>query len=536
MDLSKLPKEELVKELGRRGEDTRGTKAVLRERLGEILKEEAFPVVPLAESLKLGTELDRDQGKSEGIQNVETQSKLEDDAVSFKRAPSVRTTSSMASARATERAKLAGLSARKEALKRKHELEAKEAELRHMREDLELQTEIKESEAREKVFEEMLTQEGTPRPQERAPRPQEGAPRSQEGAPRPQEGTPRPQEGIPRPQEGVPWSQEGAPRPQEGTPRPQEGISRPQEGVPRSQEGATWSQEGMPRPQEGTPRPQECTSQPIEGAPRLQECAPWPQQSTSQPQDGATKLQDSTVYDSLRAGVANVRRLNLPFLDLTTFKGDAASFRPFMQTFDSNIARNLDSEAEKLLYPLKFTKGKLHDIVQTCVHLPEELGYAQAVKLLSRRYDSQVQTVASLVDKILSLPALRLDDGDGLDDFGIYLRGCANALETLPDGLASVDAKVIYKLLDKVPYHMVEGWRRRADTIEQEGKRSANFRDLVEFIEKEARIATNSSYGRQALFERVRKHDDKRSTQAPRRVVTGKTMTGSVRPMDSVAA
>ena len=231
-----------------------------------------------------------------------------------------------------------------------------------------------------------------------------------------------------------------------------------------------------------------------------------------------------------------MRRLNLPSLDLTTFKGDAASFRPFMQTFDSNIARNLDSEAEKLLYLLKFTKGKPHDIVQTCVHLPEELGYAQAVKLLSRRYDSQVQTVASLVDKILSLPALRSDDGEGLDDFGIYLRGCANALETLPDGLASVDAKVICKILDKVPYHMVERWRRRADSIEQEEKRSANFRDLVEFIEKEARIATNSSYGRQAFVERVRKHDDKRSTQAPRRVVTGKTMTGSVRPMETVAA
>ena len=183
------------------------------------------------------------------------------------------------------------------------------------------------------------------------------------------------------------------------------------------------------------------------------------------------------------------------------------------------------------MYLLKFTQGKPHDIVQTCVHLPEELGYVQAVKLLSRRYDSQAQTVASLVDKMMTLPVLRADDGEGLDDYGIYLRGCLNALENLPHGLGSVDDKVICRLLEKVPY-LMESWRRIADGIEQQGKRLASFRDLVEFIEKEARVATNHQYGRQVLGSsgKARKDDAKKAeTQAPRRIVSGRALAGSVR-------
>ena len=82
MDLDKLGKEALVGELSKRGEDTRGNKAVLRERLQEILKEE-------------------------------TETQLDPDSTSL-RASSVRTTSSVALARLLEKVKLASLSAKKQ--------------------------------------------------------------------------------------------------------------------------------------------------------------------------------------------------------------------------------------------------------------------------------------------------------------------------------------------------------------------------------------------------------------------------------------
>ena len=94
MDLDKLGKEALVGELSKRGEDTRGNKAVLRERLQEILKEETF-------------QTEKPQRREE------TETQVDPDATSL-RASSVRTTSSVALARLLEKVKLASLSAKKQ--------------------------------------------------------------------------------------------------------------------------------------------------------------------------------------------------------------------------------------------------------------------------------------------------------------------------------------------------------------------------------------------------------------------------------------
>ena len=60
-----------------------------------------------------------------------------------------------------EKARRAGLLAKRETLQKKHKVEVQEAELRRLREELELQAEIDECEANEKVlgqYESMVTQ------------------------------------------------------------------------------------------------------------------------------------------------------------------------------------------------------------------------------------------------------------------------------------------------------------------------------------------------------------------------------------------
>ena len=501
MDLDKLTKEALVSELGRRGEDTRGTKAVLKERLEEVLKEEAFQI-----------------DKPAAAAQPDERRKPEDDTRSLRTAAS--TTSSIASARALEKAKLAGLTARKEALKRRHLIEAEEAELRRRKEALEIQAEMDESEAKGKVLEEMLSEER-----------QQAAAMWLQGA---TAAAVNPQEAALR--------QEAAtavrPRVAARTASRQDAAVKT---TPKEVAPATTLQEASQAPlQEASPAPQqEASPAPLQEA----AAAPFQQEVT----EATTQRGAATATQGI-TDMQMAKRLHLPSLDFAIFRGDPAKFKPFIRTFESNIARYVDCEEEKLLYLLKFTRGKPHDLIQTCVHLPEGLGYAQAVKLLRRRYDDQAQTVASLVDEMLDLPVLRADDGDGLDDFGIFLRGCLNALETLPHGLGAVDSKTIRKLLEKFPYHMIERWRRKADKIEQEGRRPAGFGDFVDFIEMEARIATNPSYGRHVLGSsgKTRKDDMKKAetkkmevkkveTQAPRRLNTGRALGGSVQPVEGAA-
>ena len=122
----------------------RGTKAVLKERLEQVRKEEALNAQKPVEAVAKASSVNDDGGNSPR---------------SSKPPSSVRTSVSMRSERAMEQAKHAGLLAKREALKKKHqieaqeaELKAQEAELRKLKEELELQAEIDASEAKSKVL------------------------------------------------------------------------------------------------------------------------------------------------------------------------------------------------------------------------------------------------------------------------------------------------------------------------------------------------------------------------------------------------
>ena len=203
--------------------------------------------------------------------------------------------------------------------------------------------------------------------------------------------------------------------------------------------------------------------------------------------------QDNCKIDSTHD---HVTRLSLPTLEFSTFKGNNEHYPSFMRAFQTNIASRLTNEEEKLQYLLQYTADKPREIVSTCLYLPPEHGYEEARRLLDRRYGNFAQMAVSLVERILEYPIIKSEDVEGLDSFAIHLRGSLNALKSLPHGAGSVDVKTIRALVDKVPYHMKEKWRRAVDGIEQTSFRQATFEDFVDFVEVEARIATNPSYGR----------------------------------------
>lgn len=100
------------------------------------------------------------------------------------------------------------------------------------------------------------------------------------------------------------------------------------------------------------------------------------------------------------------RRFHLPTLEISTFDGDLGRYRCFMRAFHTNIAVKLSDEEEKLHYLYQFTSGKPREIVSTCLHLPPERGFAEAVSLLDRRYGRPAQVATGLVDKLLQFSSI----------------------------------------------------------------------------------------------------------------------------------
>lgn len=438
MNIDELQKEELKSELSKRGEDVRGTKAVLKERLQQVLKEEAM-----------------DGGKPPEIGKRKEDIKDDDDGnsavSSSKPASSVRTSASIRSERAIEKAKHAGLLVKKQALLKKHHIEAQEAQLRKMKEELELQAEIDECVAKEEVlgrYEDAVTENDN---------------------------------------KVMPV---------------QEDLKDKEH---RDLVTATGEETRWPRATKKISREPGVAADEVENSPAPE----------SEPH---VEVRASSVSADLQL----MKRINLPELKLGTFDGKAEAFKPFMRAFETNIASKLNDEFEKLMYLMQMTSGKVREIVSTCVHLPPDRGYKEAVNLLNRRYSNNTQTVSSLIEGLVNHPSIKPDDVDALDTFSIHLRGAYNALQSIPGGISDVGPKTIGRIVEKLPFGMMDRWRREADRIEHDEKRTAELKNLVDLVEQEARVARHPVYGRQAL-----------STQRKDAKVTHtkhlKAMTGTVR-------
>ena len=154
IDIEKLQVADLKREPDARGEDSRGSKAVLKQRLSQVLKEESYQ-----KKIEL-----QPKGVSEQRKDVESRSQGDVDARSIKTTSS---RGSVASQRAVEAARRAGLIAKMDALKQKHELEAQIEHLRRKQEQMQLVADLKESEAKDSVLAQFEADETKQDPHER---------------------------------------------------------------------------------------------------------------------------------------------------------------------------------------------------------------------------------------------------------------------------------------------------------------------------------------------------------------------------------
>ena len=486
METDKLQVADLKRELDRRGEDTRGTKSVLRERLEQVLREEAIAHGTLDD-------------KNRDVEAVPVQGKEESkgDAKSVRSSHSgistrVSSQASVASERALEAARRAGLHAKAAALKKRHEIEELQEQLRRKKEELEIQAELDESLAKEDVlaqFEEdgAVKREIAMQHEDR---------RQQDGN----------EEQENREQEDRKEKQENREEKQEYRKEKQDYRKENQEDRKEKQEDRR-EKENRKQEQEDTRQEEKERTQEMEGLP--------------------VRLRRAEV--EIASVIPSLKRVGMQPLELHAFDGKQEEFLPFLTAFEANIATRLDSEEEKLLYLLQMTKKKPHDLVATCIYLGEK-GYQEAVRLLKARFSNSTEARACLIDKMRRQPAIKYDDVDGFDNFTILLRGVLNALQSPSLGDAGLESTTICQIVEKVPW-MMDRWRRLADKIEQEEHRQANFKELVKFMELEARISKNPAYGKHVLGARSRTEGRPQETQRTQEV-RSRTLAGSVKKIE----
>ena len=189
----------------------------------------------------------------------------------------------------------------------------------------------------------------------------------------------------------------------------------------------------------------------------------------------------------------------LPKPEIPVFSGEVTRFHQFIRAFDGRVADVITDDSEKLTYLEQFTSGAPRDIVRGCMFMKSG-GYQEARRLLIKKYGNHDRVAASFIDRLMRWPFVKADDVSSLDRLAVEMRTCLNAVDSLMETNHELDhPKTMKRLLEKLPFTIQERWRREVDKLREMRGRSPVFSDLVSLVEVEARIASNTAFGRQVF-------------------------------------
>lgn len=193
--------------------------------------------------------------------------------------------------------------------------------------------------------------------------------------------------------------------------------------------------------------------------------------------------------------VTQQRLANLPQRKVPEFSGDPLEFLPFLRAFEHIIHSRTDNDEDRLYYLEQFTNGEPRELVRSCQHMSSQQGYSEARRLLTYHYGNEQKIAAAYVDKAVKWPPIKAEDAKSLHSFSIFLTGCNNVMKDM-DYLEEMNSPsnlriVVYKL----PFRLRERWRVIAFDIQEREGRRAKFSDLVMYINRQAKIASDPLFG-----------------------------------------
>ena len=96
----------------------------------------------------------------------------------------------------------------------------------------------------------------------------------------------------------------------------------------------------------------------------------------------------------------------------------------------------------------------------------------------------------------------------GLNRFSLFLMRCKNAMEGSGHLTKLEQPDTVRKLVLKLPFNLRVRWRRLVDDIMETETRAVRFRDFTEFVDHEARVATNPVF--RSIVEDTKPNMDRR--------------------------
>lgn len=182
---------------------------------------------------------------------------------------------------------------------------------------------------------------------------------------------------------------------------------------------------------------------------------------------------------------------HLPQRDIPVFSGDPLEFKSFIRAFDYTIHDKTHNDNDRLYYFEQFTRGEPRDLVRSCQHMSPYQGYSEARKLLAYHYGNELKILSAYMNRALNWPQIKPDDAKALHSYSLFLTGCNNAMQDF-DQLREIENPTNLRIIvSKLPFKMREMWRVSAFDIQEASGKRPRFADLVRFINRQAKIASD---------------------------------------------
>ena len=184
--------------------------------------------------------------------------------------------------------------------------------------------------------------------------------------------------------------------------------------------------------------------------------------------------------------------LQVPKVDLPTFKGDPMQYHIFMRAFDDNVERVISDPSSKLARLMQLCTGEAARVIQGCTLMRPERGYVRARQLLKDRYGDEFM-IAELWGQRLLSTSNRMP----LREFADELRAGYESLDAL-DALDELQTQGnLSEIIKKLPGYLQNKWRDVVRRLKVHEHRRPDLQDVVEYVEEAAAVASDPVYGNQ---------------------------------------
>ena len=214
-----------------------------------------------------------------------------------------------------------------------------------------------------------------------------------------------------------------------------------------------------------------------------------------------------------------IKHLKRPVVEITKFSGDPLKYVSFMRQFKANVLPYCDDEGERMTLLMQYCEGEARQIVSSYSHLRDHSAYKASIESLEKRYGRSDVIAATYVSRALQWPYISPKNPKALDAYALFLREINSAIIDLNEVRTLEYPENMMRLVCKLPVKMHDQWRSIVYRKKEEDE-PVKFNDLVRFVEKQAELANDPTYGSSAMSAIYTDDNKKAPTKKPAHAAT----------------